>query len=97
MGLQPPKLVFFGIHWPKRGIPPYAIFTKFGLMEGVPGPHRHTKFHRSGLQNVGLQPQNSRKIAVFGINLPLWKNFGGSQKKLSIGAQLQTFLHAMTP
>jgi len=35
--------------------------------------------------------------SIFGINLPLWENFGGPQKKLNIGAQLQTFLYAMTP
>ena len=32
------------------------------------------------LKNVGLQPQKSRKIAIFGINLPLRENFGGPQK-----------------
>ena len=52
-------------------------------MSGVPGPHRHTKFHRSGFKNVSLQPQKSRKITIFGINLPLWKNFWGPQKNLS--------------
>jgi len=46
---------------------------------------------------VGLQPQKSRKISIFGINLSLRKNLGGPQKKLNIGAQLQTFLYAMTP
>ena len=37
------------------------------------------------------------KIAIFGINLPLRENLGDPQKKLNIGAQLQTFLYAMTP
>ena len=37
-----------------------------------------------------------RKIAIFGVNLPLWENFGGPQKKLNIDAQLQNFLYAMT-
>jgi len=41
--------------------------------------------------------KKSRKIAIFAIILPLLENFGGSQKKLNIGAQLQTFLYAMTP
>ena len=49
------------------------------------------------LKNVGLHPPKSRKFAFFGINLPLWENFAGPQKKLNIGAQLQTFLYAMTP
>ena len=46
------------------------------------------------LKNVGLQLQKSRKIAIFGKNLRL-KNLRGSQKKLNIGAQLQTFLYAV--
>ena len=54
----------------------------------------YTKFHRSGLKGVGLRPQKSRKIAIFGINLRLWENFGGPQKKLNIGAQPETFLYA---
>jgi len=69
-------------------------FYEIWLGEGVPGPHPHTKFHRSGFKNVSLQPQ---KIAIFGINLPLRENFVGPQKKLNIGAQPQTFLYAMTP
>jgi len=53
----------------------------------------------SGFINVGLQPQKSRKTAILGINLRLWKNFEGpqSQKKLNIDAQVQTILYAMTP
>ena len=51
--IQPPKspkLVFFVINLPKRGIPlKQAIFTKFGLGEGVPGSHPHAKFHHCGL------------------------------------------------
>jgi len=45
-----PKLVIFGINFPKKGIPPYAIFIKFELGEGVPGTHLHAKFHRFGLK-----------------------------------------------
>ena len=66
-------------------------------MDGVPGPHPQTKFYCSGFKNVGLQPPKSREIAIFGINLPLWENFGVHRKKLNIGARLQTFLYAMTP
>jgi len=79
------------------GYTPLSNFYKIRLEERVPGPHPHTKFHLSGLKNVGLQPQISQKIAIFAINLPIWENFGGPQKMLNIGAQLQTFLYAMTP
>jgi len=34
-------------------------------------------------------------FAIFGLNLPLRENAGGSEKKLNISAQLQTFLCAM--
>jgi len=62
----------------------YAIFTIFGFREGVLGPHPHTKFHCSGFKNVGLHPEKSRKIAIFGIICP-WENFRGPQNKLNIG------------
>jgi len=48
-------------------------------------------------KNVGLQPSQSRKMVIFGINLPLRENYGGPQQKLNIDAQLQTFLHTITP
>jgi len=63
VGLRPPKslkFIIFGINLPKMGILPYAIFIKYGLREGVPGPHLHAKFHRSGFKTVGLQPQKSQ-------------------------------------
>ena len=41
---------------------------------------------------MGLQPPKSRKIVIFGINLPLKENSRGRQKKLNIGAQLQPTL-----
>jgi len=34
----PPKLVIFGINLPKSGIYPSAIFAKYGVGEGLPGP-----------------------------------------------------------
>jgi len=71
--------------------------VKFGLWEGVPGPHPHAKFHDCGFKNVGLQPPKLRKIVIFGMNLPPRENSGGPQKKLNIGTQLQIFLYAMTP
>jgi len=58
-----PKIAKIGIFWYKfaqKGITLSAIFTKFGLVEGVPGPHPHTKFHHSGFTNVGLQSQKNR-------------------------------------
>jgi len=53
-----------------------ANFTKFGVGEGVPGPHDHANFQHCGFKNVGLRPP---KIAIFGINLPIRirKNPGG--------------------
>jgi len=41
MSPKPPKLVFFGINFPKRDTPPLVIFTKFGLRKGLLGPHYH--------------------------------------------------------
>jgi len=38
--------------------------------------------------------KNRKQIAIFGINLSLRENLGGPQKKLNIGAQLQTSLYA---
>jgi len=66
-------------------------------MKGVPGLHLYANFDRSGFKNVGLQPQKSRKITLFGINFSLRENLGGPQTKLNMGVQLQTFLYAMTP
>jgi len=40
-----------------------------------------------GFKNVVLQPQQSRKMVIFGINLPISENSGVPQKKLNIGAQ----------
>jgi len=75
------KIDFFGINLPKRGIPLMRFFfTKFGLGKGVPDPHPHAKFHRCGFKYVGLQPPKSRKIVIFGINLPLRKNSGADRK-----------------
>ena len=54
----------------RLNFPPYVIFTKFGLGKVGPGPHRHAKFHCCGFKNVGLQPQNRKKMVIFGINLP---------------------------
>jgi len=48
-------------------------------------------------KKVGLQPPKSRKMAIFGITLPLKQNSGDSYEKLNIGAQLETFLYAITP
>jgi len=87
------KIAEIGNFWYKF-IPPSAIFfMKFGFGEGVPGLHAHTKFHCSGFKMWAYSPQNRKKIANFGINLPIWENVVGPQKKVNIGAQLQTFLY----
>jgi len=67
-GLTAPKIAEIGNFWYKFAPKDTLLndFYKIWLGEGVPGPHAHTKFHRSGLKTVGLQPQNSRKIAAFG-------------------------------
>ena len=111
VGLEPHKslkLVIFGIHvnLPKKGytlflglkgIPFKRFFTKFGVREGVPGPHYHAKFCHYVCKKVGIQPPKSPKMVLFGINLPLKDMPGGRQKNLNTGAQLQTFLYAMAP
>jgi len=83
VGLQPPKspkLVIFWHKFAQKGYTPLSDFlnAKFSLGKGAPGLHPHAKFHRSGLKSMGLRPQKSRKMAIFGINLLLSENFGGS-------------------
>ena len=65
---------------PKRGKSPLVIFTKFGLEKGLSCIHCRAKFHRCRLKNVGLQPPKSRKMIIFGINLPLRENSGVHKK-----------------
>ena len=65
---KPPKLVFFGINFPKMGTSHLLIFTKFGLGKGLPGPHCHAKFYRCRLKNV-YSPKIAKTV-FFGINLP---------------------------
>jgi len=99
VGLKPPQIAEIGNFWykfAKKGYTPLTDFYKIWLVEGVTGLHPRAKFQRCGFKNVGLQPPRSRKIVIFGVNLPLQENSGGPQKNLNIGAQLQTFLHAMT-
>ena len=67
------------------------FFTKFGL-------GRESQVHTLMLnftvvaQKMWAYSPKSRKIVIFGINLPLMENSEGPQKKLNIDAQLQTFL-----
>ena len=98
-GAKITKIVNFWYKFAQKGYIPLSNFfyTKFGVGEGVPGSHPHAKFHHCGFKNVGLQPSKSRKMLIFGINLPLRENSGSRQKKLNIGAQLQISLYAMTP
>jgi len=72
-------------------------FYKIWLGEGVPDPHHDAKFHRCGFKMWVYSPQNRKKFVIFNINLLLRKNSKGRQKKLDIGAQLQTSLYVMTP
>jgi len=46
------------------------FLQKFGLREGVPGTHPHAKFYCFGFINVGLQPEKSLKLVIFGIYFP---------------------------
>jgi len=39
-------------------------FTKFGLVEGFPGPHRHTKFYRSGFKMWAYSCKNRENFFV---------------------------------
>jgi len=79
--LTAPKIAEIGNFWykfAKKGYTPLSDFYKIWLGGGsFRSAPSYTKFHRSGFKNVGLQPQKSRKIAIFSINFPLWENFGG--------------------
>jgi len=77
VGLEPPKsqkLVIFGIYLAKRGISPSAIFTKFGVAEGLPGPHGRANFHHCDFKNVPLRPPKSLR------NRHFWYKFGPNKK-----------------
>jgi len=85
MWVYTPKIAEIGNFWYKfahKGYTPLSDFLiKFGLGQGVPGPHPHTKFHRFRFINVGLQPQNREK-SHFSYKFALRKNFGGSAEKV---------------
>jgi len=70
------KLVIFGIYLPERCISPSSIFTKFGVGEGRPSPTITLTFTFVALKMWSYGHQNHKKIAIFGINLPLRKNPG---------------------
>jgi len=53
----------------QKGFTPLRVFTKFGLGEGVPGPHPHAKFDVVALKKWVYSPQIA-KIGIFGINFP---------------------------
>jgi len=66
------------------------------------GRKSHVRFFVPNFTVLGLNVwayslKNCEKPQFFRINLPIRENFGGPQKKLNIGAQLRTFLYAMTP
>jgi len=53
---------YFWYTFAQKGYNPLSVFlTKFGLVEGVPGPHRHTKFHRYGLKMWAYSRKNREK------------------------------------
>ena len=54
------KLVICGINLPKNVISLLSNFYKFGMVEGITGPHHHAKFHRCGFKNVGLPIKSSK-------------------------------------
>jgi len=60
-------------------------------------PQDRTVVRNFNVVALKLWYQKSPKMVIFGKNLPLWKNSGGRYENLNIGAQLQTFLYAMTP
>jgi len=87
VGVQPPKspkLVFF---WYKFTLNRFLQNLVWGRESQV----------CTFVPNFTVVAIKSRKMVIFCINLPLKENYGGPQKNLNIGAQPQTFLHAMTP
>jgi len=70
-----PKLVFLVYIFHKGAYPLKGFFLQNLHGEDVPGSHPRAKFHRCGFKNVGLQPQKSRKIVIFGINFPIRENY----------------------
>jgi len=62
-GLTTPKIAEsetgnFWYKFAQKGYTPYAIFTKFGLGEGVSGSHPHAKFRHCVLKMWEYSPQN---------------------------------------
>jgi len=73
MSLPHSDIIFFGIN--------LSDFYKIWLGEGVPGPHLRAKVYRSGLKNVGLQPQKSQKNRNFWYKFAPKVKFRGSTEK----------------
>jgi len=96
MGLQPPKLVFFWYKFARKEYTPLWDFLQ-NLAWG-----RDSQIHTLTPNfTVVAKKCGSPKIAKNGNFLYKFahkKKFkGGGQKKLDIGAQLQTSLYATTP
>jgi len=70
-GLTVPKIANIGNFWYKFAQKGYPLkrFYKIWHREGGQGPHPHATFHRCGFKNVGLEPQKSQKLVIFGTNL----------------------------
>jgi len=70
-----PTIAEISNFWYKFAQKGYTPLSDFGLGEGVPDPHRHTKFHRCGFKNLSLRPP---KIWYkFG---PMGKFWGSTEK-----------------
>jgi len=82
------EINIFGISLPNKGIPPWAIFVKFGLGRESQVRTRMPNFTVLALKWGTTASKIAQKIEIFGINLPLRENFGGAHKKLNM--QLQT-------
>ena len=74
------KILICGIHFPQRGIFPQAIFTKFCLGEGAPGPHCRAKCQRCSFKTVAVRHQKSPKMVIFGNIFPSGKIMGVDRK-----------------
>ena len=75
------KIGNFSYKFAKKGYTPLSNFYKIWLEGGSPRFAPSPKFYRFGFVNVGLQPENSLKLLIFGIYLPhkMWRG-GGSAK-----------------
>ena len=73
--------LFFWYKIAQKGYTLSAIFTKFGLREGVPSLHPHTNFHCSGFKKCGPTAPKSAKNRNFWYKFtPMGKFWGPTEK-----------------